>query len=217
MHHTKDNLSPIISIVGSGIAGITTALFLGKKGYTINLIDPNLKKEINQLKPLNASQASLGIIMGNIYKRSKGRSWELRKRSMELWPKLLLEIQRSKNDIYFKSPLIKLASTTKEYESIIKLNNKGRPGIEMLKPEEIEHWNSTFQIKHHGGVISYEDGYFNTIKLMTEMKNLLKKLIILFYSGYVSLIFFLMCGYKTLAAVLPSISTVILKGLCCVC
>ena len=35
-----------ISIVGGGIAGITTAFHLGKKGYQVNLIDPTLNSEI---------------------------------------------------------------------------------------------------------------------------------------------------------------------------
>tara|TARA_B100000482_G_scaffold74326_1_gene52651 strand:- start:345 stop:491 length:147 start_codon:yes stop_codon:yes gene_type:complete len=34
-----------ISIIGSGIAGITTAFHLGKKGYKVNLIDPTVKSE----------------------------------------------------------------------------------------------------------------------------------------------------------------------------
>ena len=36
-----------ISIIGSGIAGITTAFHLGKKGYKVNLIDSTVNSEIN--------------------------------------------------------------------------------------------------------------------------------------------------------------------------
>ncbi len=56
-----------ISIIGSGIAGITTAFHLGKKGYKVNLIDPTVNSEINNLNPKNGTQASLGVLMGNIY------------------------------------------------------------------------------------------------------------------------------------------------------
>ena len=35
-----------ISVIGSGIAGITTAFHLRKKGYKVNLIDPNINSEI---------------------------------------------------------------------------------------------------------------------------------------------------------------------------
>ena len=81
-----------ISIVGGGIAGITTAFHLGKKGYQVNLIDPTLNSEINNLNPKNGTQASLGVLMGNIYKRSKGRAFLLRNKSMKLWKEWLTQI-----------------------------------------------------------------------------------------------------------------------------
>ena len=104
-----------ISIVGGGIAGITTAFHLGKKGYQVNLIDPTLNSEINNLNPKNGTQASLGVLMGNIYKRSKGRAFVLRNKSMKLWKEWLTQIQYSKSNLIFTKPLIKLTSSEKEY------------------------------------------------------------------------------------------------------
>ena len=52
-----------VSVVGCGIAGITTAFHLGKKGYKVNLIDPAVNSEINNLSPKNGTQASLGVLM----------------------------------------------------------------------------------------------------------------------------------------------------------
>ena len=87
-----------ISIVGGGIAGITTAFHLGKKGYQVNLIDPTLNSKINNFNPKNGTQASLGVLMGNIYKRSKGRAFLLRNRSMQLWKEWLNQINNSDSD-----------------------------------------------------------------------------------------------------------------------
>ena len=53
-----------ISVIGSGIAGVTTAFYLGKKGYKVNLIDPKINSEINNLNPNNGTQAALGVLMG---------------------------------------------------------------------------------------------------------------------------------------------------------
>ena len=114
--HTK------ISIVGSGIAGITTAFHLGKKGYKINLIDSTVNSEINNFNPKNGTQASLGVLMGNIYKRSKGRSFILRNNSMRLWKEWLTQINYSETDFILEKPLIKLASSDKEYQSMIELS-----------------------------------------------------------------------------------------------
>ena len=76
-----------VSVIGSGIAGITTAFHLGKKGYKVNLIDPLINSEINNLSPKNGTQASLGVLMGNVYKRSKGRAFLLRNKfaSASVW------------------------------------------------------------------------------------------------------------------------------------
>ena len=66
-----------IIIIGSGIIGKFIALELSNYyGFDITLIDKDEKN--------NSSNAALGILMGKIYQKRKGRSWELRQRSLEL-------------------------------------------------------------------------------------------------------------------------------------
>jgi len=156
-----------ISIVGSGIAGITTAFYLGKKGYKVNLIDPTVNSEINNLSPKNGTQASLGVLMGNIYKRSKGRAFLLRNKSMKLWKEWLDQINYYESNFMFEKPLIRLANSEKEYQSMIKLSNDdNKYGIELLDKNSLDFWNSIFETKLIGGLISYEDGRLNPIKLI---------------------------------------------------
>ena len=163
-----------ISIIGGGIAGITTAFHLGKKGYQVNLIDPTLNSEINNLSPKNGTQASLGVLMGNIYKRSKGRAFLLRNKSMKLWKEWLSQISYSETNFILEKPLIKLASSDKEYQSMIELsNNKKKYGIELLDKNYLNFWNSIFETNLIGGLISHEDGRLNPIKLIKSfMHNL---------------------------------------------
>ena len=159
-----------ISVIGCGIAGITTAFQLAKKGYKVNLIDPIVNSEINNLKPKNGTQASLGVLMGNIYKRSKGRSFLLRNKSMYLWKEWLTEINSLDSDLIFEKPLIKLANSEKEYQSIIKLiENKNKYGIEMLNKNSLDFWNSIFDKKFIGGLISHEDGRLNPTKTIRSL------------------------------------------------
>jgi len=156
-----------ISVVGGGIAGITTAFYLGKKGYKVNLIDPTVNSEINNLSPKNGTQASLGVLMGNIYKRSKGRAFSLRKKSMKLWKEWLTEINYPESNFIFEKPLIKLANSEEEYQSMIELsNNKNNSGIELLDKNSLSFWNSIFERKLIGGLISHEDGRLNPINLI---------------------------------------------------
>ena len=166
-----------ISIIGSGIAGITTAFHLGKKGYKVNLIDPTVNSEINNLCPKNGTQASLGVLMGNIYKRSKGRAFVLRNKSMKLWKEWLSQIQYSESNLIFTKPLIKLASSEKEYQSMIELiKNKKQYGIEILDKHSLDFWNSIFETELIGGLISHEDGRLNPIELTKALMHSLDQI-----------------------------------------
>ncbi len=159
-----------VSIIGSGIAGITTAFYLGKKGYKVNLIDPIVNSEINNLNPKNGTQASLGVLMGNIYKKSEGRAFLLRNKSMKLWKDWITQINYSTSNFIFEKPLIKLASSEKEFQSMIELNNnKKKYGIELLDKNSLDFWNSIFETKLIGGLISHEDGRLNPIKLINSL------------------------------------------------
>ncbi len=159
-----------ISVIGCGIAGITTAFHLGNKGYKVNLIDPTVNSEINNLNPKNGTQASLGVLMGNIYKRTKGRAFLLRNQSMKLWKEWLSQINHSESNFIFEKPLIKLASSEKEYQSMIELiSNKKKYGIELLAKNSLNFWNSIFETKLIGGLISYEDGRLNPIQLIKAL------------------------------------------------
>ena len=168
MNNQKEKTHQIeISIIGSGIAGLTTAFHLGEKGYKVNLIDPKINLEINNLQPENGSQASLGVLMGNSYKKSKGRAFLLRNRSMKLWKDWLVKLNQMETKIILKKPLIKLANSEKEYKSMIEISeNKKEYGIEILDSISIDYWSSVFETKLIGGLISHEDGRLNPIEIM---------------------------------------------------
>ena len=171
----KNNIE--ISVIGSGIAGLTTAYHLKKKGYKVNLIDPKINSEINNLNPNNGTQAALGVLMGNIYKRSKGRAFLLRNRSMQLWKEWLVDINHFEQNITLEKPLIKLANSEKEYKSMIEISkNKKNYGIELLNRSSIEFWNSIFEKKLIGGIISHEDGRLNPLKLIKLLMQVLDKI-----------------------------------------
>ncbi len=166
-----------ISVIGCGIAGITTAFHLGQKGYKVNLIDPEVNSKINNLNPKNGTQAALGVLMGNMYKRSKGRGFVLRNRSMKLWKEWLIQINFSGSNINIEKPLIKLANSEQEYQSMLEIyKNKKEFGIQLLDKVSIEFWNSIFEKKLIGGLISYEDGRLDPIKLTQSLMQSLDKI-----------------------------------------
>ena len=75
-----------ILIIGSGIIGKFNALELSEKGFQITIADPQQNN--------NSSSAALGLLISHMYQKSKGRGWELRKKSNELWPKWIKFLQR---------------------------------------------------------------------------------------------------------------------------
>ena len=98
MDHSKDNFHKIkVLIIGSGIIGKSNAFKLSDYGFDITLVDQD---EIN-----NSSNAALGMLMGKIYQKRKGRSWILRQKSLELWPKWV-NILQSYNSKALDFPII---------------------------------------------------------------------------------------------------------------
>tara|TARA_Y100001968_G_scaffold185786_1_gene170137 strand:- start:502 stop:1602 length:1101 start_codon:yes stop_codon:yes gene_type:complete len=165
-----------ISVVGGGIAGASTALYLAELGHQISLIDPKAESISNISLSRNGTQASLGILMGYVYRRSTGRSWKLRQRSMKLWPKLIAKINDSQNPLKIKTPLVQLAHSNEELSSMNKIaNEKHRYGVELLNNESIEYFTEIFESNPCGGLISFQDGMIEPISLLKAIQKCYKK------------------------------------------
>tara|TARA_Y100001968_G_scaffold330956_1_gene384139 strand:+ start:432 stop:1541 length:1110 start_codon:yes stop_codon:yes gene_type:complete len=163
-----------IAVIGGGIVGMTTVLKLSQLGHDVCLIDPRLNQSINFSKELNGSTASLGVLMGYIYQKSSGRSWRLRKRSMELWPELINGINTSKKYLSIKTPLIKLATSEKEKE-VMKVLSKKKSiyGLEMINEKLNKQLSDALNINSCGGIISHNDGRIDPLLIL---ENLILKL-----------------------------------------
>lgn len=82
-------MSTRISIIGCGIIGATLAyeLSLNQKKYQIDVFD-------SQPPALGATGAALGVMMGIISLKVKGRAWQLREESIQRYRILLPELER---------------------------------------------------------------------------------------------------------------------------
>ena len=113
MKSLKENFQKThIVIIGSGIIGKFNALELSELGYQITIIDPT------QLQ--NSSNAALGLLMGNLYQKRRGRSWELRKQSIELWPKWIAFLQKFNSELNIEKPLIQLTTNEEKFKKLEK-------------------------------------------------------------------------------------------------
>ena len=134
MNKTNDRLNQIrILIVGSGIIGKSNAFALSDYGFDITLVDQD---EIQ-----NSSNAALGILMGKIYQKRKGRSWELRQKSLELWPKWISNLQSFNSKLRIERPLLKL---TNDVEKFKKRSRQKKTRIIPIRPLSVRIFNRLF-------------------------------------------------------------------------
>lgn len=170
MKRLKENFhKPHVLIVGAGIIGKFNAIELAELGYEITITDPALDK--------NSSSAALGLLMGNMYQKRNGRSWILRKQSLELWPKWITFLQKFNKELHIEKPLIQLTTNDASFEKLKKfVNDNKNQGLEVLEKDSnlIKNINKTFKTKNIKGIISNNDGRIDPLSLLDTLNIYLK-------------------------------------------
>ena len=158
-----------IVIIGSGIIGKFNALELSELGFQITIVDPN---------PLqNSSNAALGLLMGNMYQKRRGRSWDLRKQSIELWPRWITFLQKFNYELNIEKPLIQLTTNEEKFKKLEKfIYEINDENLRILGRDSIfiKNINKTFQTKNIKGMISLKDGRINALSLLQTLDKYLK-------------------------------------------
>ncbi len=170
MKSLKENFKNAhIVIIGSGIIGKFNALELSELGLQITIIDPT------QIQ--NSSNAALGLLMGNMYQKRRGRSWDLRKQSIELWPKWITFLQKFNYELNIEKPLIQLTTNEEKYKKLEKfIYENNDQNLRTLERDSIfiNSINKAFQTKNIKGIISYKDGRINALSLLQTLDKYLK-------------------------------------------
>ncbi|MEJ6827793.1 MAG: FAD-dependent oxidoreductase [Synechococcus sp. ArSW.bin.68] len=170
-------------MIGAGAVGAGTAWHLARQGHSVTLIDPSLDAPIQRSnsheQALNGTAASLGVLMGNVFRRSSGRAWRLRQRSMELWPQWVGKLNHPDTPLQLDSPLIQLASSPMESERMQSLAKQRRElGLESSSSESTESLQTSDQIRWpnpgHGGLRSQNDGRIDPLALQRALRRSLK-------------------------------------------
>jgi len=170
MKSLKENFHKAhIVIIGSGIIGKFNALELSELGFSITIIDPT------QLQ--NSSNAALGLLMSNMYQKRRGRSWDLRKQSIELWPQWITYLQKFNYELNIEKPLIQLTTNEEKFKKLEKFiyENNDR-NLRILESDSIfiKNINKAFQVKNIKGMISFKDGRINALSLLQTLDKYLK-------------------------------------------
>jgi len=170
MNKPKDKFNKIkIIIVGSGIIGKSNAFELSNYGFDITIVDQD---EIN-----NSSNAALGILMGKIYQKRKGRSWELRQKSSELWPKWINILQNYNSNLRIEKPLFQLTNEVEKFKKLtIFASNYPNDDLEVVEANSyiLNPINKIFKGNKLHGIISHQDGRINPRILLETLDKALK-------------------------------------------
>ncbi len=170
MKRSKKNFKNAhILIIGSGIIGKFNALELSKQGFKITIADPQKQK--------NSSSAALGLLIGKMYQKSKGRSWELRKTSNELWPKWIKFLKQYNSNLHIEKPLIQLTTEQKNFEKLSHfISHHPNRGLKVLERDStiIQNISKIFNMDNLKGIISNEDGRIDPITLLKTINIYLK-------------------------------------------
>jgi len=179
MKSLKENFQKAhIVIIGSGIIGIFNALELSELGFQVTIIAPAQHQ--------NSSNAALGLLMGNMYQIRRGRSWDLRKKSIELWPQWITFLQKYNYELNIEKPLIQLTTNEEKFKKLEKfIYESNDQNLRILERDSIliKNINKTFQTKYIKGMISFKDGRINALSLLLTLDKYLKHKKINFSEG----------------------------------
>tara|TARA_Y100001933_G_scaffold37347_1_gene32916 strand:+ start:318 stop:1397 length:1080 start_codon:yes stop_codon:yes gene_type:complete len=170
MNEAKDKFNKIkVLIVGSGIIGKSIAFKLSDYGFNITIVDQD---EIH-----NSSNAALGILMGKIYQKRKGRSWLLRQKSSDLWPKWMNILQSYNSSLKIEKPLFQLTNDQIKFKKLTKFaNNYPHDDLELVEANSsiLYPINKIFKGNKLQGIISHHDGRINPKVLLETLDIALK-------------------------------------------
>ena len=170
MNKAKDTFNNIkVLIVGSGIIGKTNAFKLSEYGFDITLVDQD---EIH-----NSSNAALGILMGKVYQRRKGRGWALRQKSYKLWPKWINILKNYNSKLRIEKPLFQLTNDLEKFKKLTTFaNNNPHDGLETVETNSsiLKPINNMFKGNKLQGIISHQDGRVNPRILLKTLNIALK-------------------------------------------
>ena len=106
--------------------------------------------------------------MGNVFRRSSGRSWRLRQNSMRLWPLWIEELRVHEPALALEAGLIQVAADEESRNQMEALaSQRSALGLEMISREALQNfWPAAV----HGGLRSTKDGRVDPLLLQAALR-----------------------------------------------
>ena len=111
--------------------------------------------------------------MGHVFRRSSGRGWRLRLRSMELWPQWVETLQAHQPDLELHPGLLQIAEDERTAERMESLAaQRVDLGLQMVANTDLV---AVWPTAKHGGLHSRHDGRVDPILLQLALRQALAK------------------------------------------
>ena len=161
-------------MIGAGAIGLGTAWHLAQQGHDVSIYDPSLNAPVDRVgsaKDLSGTSASLGVLMGHVFRRNSGRGWRLRRRSMELWPQWIGALQAQQPELTLHLGLLQIAEDEQAAERMASLAARRIDlGLQMLTHAELA---AVWPTASHGGLFSRHDGRVDPLLLQLALRQAL--------------------------------------------
>ena len=150
-------------VLGAGLVGVATAWLLVNRGHSVCLVDPAGAGE----QPAEAgTRAALGLLMAQVVRRSSGRGWRLRQRSLQLWQQWSDQLAERGPALPIRPGLLQLAADPQELELQQRLvqqrQAKGFP-LRLLSQDQLALLRPELPQAALGGLLSPLDGQLDPI------------------------------------------------------
>ena len=161
-------------MIGAGAIGLGTAWHLAKQGQIVSVYDPRLNQSVDRegsARDISGTSASLGVLMGHVFRRSSGRGWRLRRRSMELWPQWIESLQTHQPDLKLHLGLLQIAEDEQAAERMKSLAAQRIDlGLQMVTNVDLA---AVWPTADHGGLHSRHDGRIDPLLLQQALRKAL--------------------------------------------
>ncbi len=164
-------------VVGAGIVGLACAWWLQRRGHQVLLLDPALAGDPPGVRDSggewrSGSRAALGVLMADSFHRDRGRAWELRQRSQELWGQWRRGLAQRGHPIPYRAGVLLLAADGAEQERLAALGARKRALGLPLEPwdrQRLEPLQSTLPQPSLAGLHCGRDGQLDPASALAAL------------------------------------------------
>ena len=157
-------------VIGAGVVGLSIAWLLQHQGHRVTLVDPT---GTGPQPPQAGSSAALGLLMARIYRRSSGRGWRLRQRSLELWTSWRQQLGAAGHPLPWRPGLLQLAADADAFAAQTRLAaERARRGLTLqpLAAETLAALSPCLPSGAVGGLFSPDDGQLDPLPAMAALR-----------------------------------------------